>query len=711
VGAPDESEDAPPEPKERVAPPMGPGGMVYVPGGRAVVGTLNKRIIDLTRGRDQDVLQLFLLETPQHRPLLGGFFLDRYEVTNAQYYKFLQSTAVTTYDTTAGTLGTIDEIAASVLRLSPSERKARDILYWRQLYFANKEALWEAFGKINVAEGKTKLDELKFLRGDGTVDENRTAEKFRFESLPRGITLTFYNRRPPFNWDGIKPIVGEWNHPVRDVSYLDAQRFAEWAGKHIPTEKEWEYAARGPQGLQFPWGNDLPTEKEAAKQRGNWGANYISQRTYVPVSVPVDAIPGSASWCGAYHLVGNVAEWTSSWFKSYPGYRRNSKWNNRLGETIKIVRGSHAESREILVLRPAARNFIGSGPKAPPYPGNRFKWVGFRCAWSPKAGQNHLEPIVWRAVRGRRIKEGRLAKEQFVGSVIENFAEAEAQVENHVYVLGESKAIVLVPMRGVLWETGDEWMQNAWKKARRFRKTKDLAKRSTETETPRIVLGILHTDIGLDNVQVRKPLTAEERKKRPRGRGRKRAPKTIPGEIRPGTYLLTLWHGRLALANESLEFEAFISKEKEEAVTVVNGIDRGDPPTSQWELDNLADEGKFEFHLPLGGSKTDPGTFVKVSGLLTYEAGELDSAGTWRTGGGDNLPSADEVILPERAGVDPVKPKEPPPEEDETEDEGATEEPEAPKPEDDDGGAEKPPEAGPDKPPADEPKPGGDGDK
>ncbi len=440
----DESEEGPLPAGVPDAPP-GPGGMVFVPGGRATIGTKPRDIIKLTDGRPTTEAQLFFYEAPQFQPPLRPYFIDRFEVTNAQYLRFLQDTAAVVYDTSSGSLANLDEIAAALLHLKLADRKNPRVIHWRQLYFGNKALLWETFA--------SKLDALKVLSADGEIDEDATAEKFRFEPLPRTLKLNFFTRKLPEDWRGIEPPKGRWDHPVRDVSYLDAQRFAEWAGKHIPTEEEWEYAARGPDGFVFPWGNDFPTEKREQMKRGNWAANFIDEN-YMPRTVAVDSIYGGASWCGAMHMIGNVAEWTSGWFVGYPGYDRECVWNSRLGKTIKVVRGGHAGSREMLVLRAAARNFRGGGPKAPPYPGNKFFWVGFRTAWYPKAGRNHLEPIIWRATRGNRLREHMLNVDDYQGGVTENFAEPGAVAENHVYVLGPSSAVILIPNKQLLWGRG-----------------------------------------------------------------------------------------------------------------------------------------------------------------------------------------------------------------------------------------------------------------
>ncbi len=673
---PDELTDEGPLPAGVPDAPPGPGGMVFVPGGKATIGTKARDIIKLTDGRPKTQAQLFFYEAPQHNPRLRPYFIDRFEVTNGQYLRFLQDTASILYDTSAGSLANIDEIAAELLHLKLADRENRHVIHWRQMYFGNKQVLWEAFSE--------KLEKLKVHRPDGELDEEATAEKFRFEPLPRNLSLKFFTRKLPDNWQGLEPPEGMWDHPVRDVSYLDAQRFAEWAGKHIPTEEEWEFAARGPEGAVFPWGDDFPTEKRAQMKRGNWAANFIDDN-YMPRTVPVHSIYGGASWCGAMHMIGNVAEWTSGWFVGYPGYDRQCVWNTYMGKTIKVVRGGHAGSRELLVLRSAARNFQGAGPKAPPYPGNKFLWVGFRTAWYPKAGRNHLEPIIWRATRGNRLREHMLDVDDYQGGVTENFAESGSVAENHVYVLGPSSSVIMIPNKQLLFDEGDSWNTDAFKNSRRWRKTRELEKRSAETPHPRIVLGAVHFDVPLRDVWVRKPLEPGEKPEPTKARGRQRAPEVVKGEIPAETYLLTFWHSRRALANTSLDFICFITPAEPEIkpVSIVK-IDtkKKEIPPSKFEIDALADEAAFSFTYLVGGRKADEKVFISVKGKLLFDIGGLEEKGEWRSGG--------EIAMAEE------------PEDGDAEEGDAKEGDDAPK---DDG--EKKPE-GDDKP-ADEPKKPDDG--
>ena len=89
--------------------------------------------------------------------------------------------------------------------------------------------------------------------------------------------------------------------PVVGVNWDDAKSFCEYRGKRLPTEAEWEKAARGPKANLYPWGNDFDPAKV------NYGKNHDA-------TMPVDFYPEGASYYGAYNMAGNVFEWVSDWY-------------------------------------------------------------------------------------------------------------------------------------------------------------------------------------------------------------------------------------------------------------------------------------------------------------------------------------------------------------------------------------------------------------
>ena len=99
------------------------------------------------------------------------------------------------------------------------------------------------------------------------------------------------------------------DHPVVHVSWEDAQAYCAHHGLRLPTEAEWEYAARGPQSLRYPWGNEWDPTRLCFK--GNQGPlpGFEKVGTY-----PVGSFPTGASWVGALEMAGNVSEWVKDWY-------------------------------------------------------------------------------------------------------------------------------------------------------------------------------------------------------------------------------------------------------------------------------------------------------------------------------------------------------------------------------------------------------------
>lgn len=100
------------------------------------------------------------------------------------------------------------------------------------------------------------------------------------------------------HWSDGKPPTGKEDHPVVYVDLDDARAYAAWSGKRLPTEEEWQYAAQGPGGRKYPWGNQLESGRANAGETGG--------------TTPVKAFPGGRSPFGCYDMCGNVWQWTES---------------------------------------------------------------------------------------------------------------------------------------------------------------------------------------------------------------------------------------------------------------------------------------------------------------------------------------------------------------------------------------------------------------
>jgi iron(II)-dependent oxidoreductase len=137
----------------------------------------------------------------------------------------------------------------------------------------------------------------RFLNAVGRTRDER-GEWFR-------VTPYFQLEKAGIQWRS-RP--GFERYPVAGVSWFGATSFARWAGKRLPTEAEWERAARGTDSRAYPWGNDWrPT-----------ACNNEDDRHRDASATPVDKYPDGRSPCGCYDMAGNVLEWTSSLYKPYP---------------------------------------------------------------------------------------------------------------------------------------------------------------------------------------------------------------------------------------------------------------------------------------------------------------------------------------------------------------------------------------------------------
>ncbi|MBI1319658.1 MAG: SUMF1/EgtB/PvdO family nonheme iron enzyme [Candidatus Hydrogenedens sp.] len=242
------------------APSPAPEGMLWIPAGEYTLGT--------------NADDVWPNERPEYRAKVDGFWMDEHEVTNAEFRKFVEATG---YKTTAERPPTMEEIMAQVPPGTPPP-----------------------------------------------PEEALVAASMVFVSPPPGTTQEEWR-----NWwawvegaDWQHPegpessIEGKDDHPVVHVSFFDAQAYAEWAGKRLPTEAEWEAAARG--GLKekrFPWGDETP--KDAEPRANIWQGVFPGMNTETDGyfrTAPVEKF--AANGYGLYDMAGNVWEWCSDWYRA-----------------------------------------------------------------------------------------------------------------------------------------------------------------------------------------------------------------------------------------------------------------------------------------------------------------------------------------------------------------------------------------------------------
>ena len=182
------------------------------------------------------------------------------------------------------------------------------------------------------------------------------------------------HRKPPHWVTGTYPLE-QVDHPVTNISWDDAMAYAGWAGKRLPTEAEWEKAARGILGQTYPWGDAFRKD------------NVNSSKDYGGIT-PVKEFPRGASPYGVMDMCGNVMEWCADW---YDDDYRTAPVDNPTGPTggqYRVLRGGfYAENRK--GVRCSARHY------APP--SNLQDHLGFRCAKTagasgPEAAESREKP-------------------------------------------------------------------------------------------------------------------------------------------------------------------------------------------------------------------------------------------------------------------------------------------------------------------------------
>ena len=176
--------------------------------------------------------------------------------------------------------------------------------------------------------------------------------------------LAATNREPPSYWETVK-LAEHGDRPVIGVSWDDAEAYCRWAGKRLPTEAEWEKAARGTDERNYPWGNQKPTSDLANYALG-------ARFSYSQVLRPVGTYEKSKSPYGLFDMGGNVWEWTQDWYDG--AYYGKSPEKNPTGPEqgqFKVLRGGSWSDMAKYMLTYGRFKLL---------PTTRNSYTGFRCA-------------------------------------------------------------------------------------------------------------------------------------------------------------------------------------------------------------------------------------------------------------------------------------------------------------------------------------------
>lgn len=156
------------------------------------------------------------------------------------------------------------------------------------------------------------------------------------------------------------------NQPVVGVDWSQAQAYCQWAGRQLPTEAQWEKAARGTDGQIYPWGNQPATCEYAVMDDGSSSGCGKGDAAW-----PVGSKPKGASPYGALDMAGNVWEWVTDWYDAK--YYASAPLRNPLGPSsgqVRVLRGGSWNSVQIHAR--AASRYLNA-------PDNRSSLIGFRC--------------------------------------------------------------------------------------------------------------------------------------------------------------------------------------------------------------------------------------------------------------------------------------------------------------------------------------------
>ncbi len=307
-----------------------PEGMVWIPGGTFTMGSND------SMAREN--------EKPPHQVKVDGFWIDITSVTNADFQRFVEATGY----------------------LTEAERKPE----------------WEALRK-QLPPGTPKPDERLLVAGSMVFKPTEKPVDLR-------NMANFWRWVPGASWRHPEGpgshLEGREDHPVVQISWDDAAAYAKWAGKRLPTEAEWEFAARGGHdGQRYYWGEEF--RPDGKLMANTWTGEFPYQNTGedgFTGTAPVKSFPPNGY--GLYDMAGNVWNWCSDWYRpdAHVAQARETLCINPTGphesfspvnpyQTERVTKGGSFLCQESYCAsyRPSARRGL------PPDTG--MSHVGFRC--------------------------------------------------------------------------------------------------------------------------------------------------------------------------------------------------------------------------------------------------------------------------------------------------------------------------------------------